>query len=334
MSGYPSHQVISPPGLSPYLVGEYKLESITGVPNDDEVIRIHAVLRVANKLVDVQGMSDPSLLSHISEHLFDVQMAKYIQRCAQTGPSPHESVAVSRSTERTNEVTDAQINNLGTGSNHAESYGSVQTTSDITIHDAIARSIQLAERSNQLIERSNQIVDRLTEVVERCSQPAERSNDPAEKFSELVGRLNEHLERSNHIAEASTKLVENLGGVLRNINRVLVRIQHAIVRSHRGNTLCAIDCLTNEKGEASTRDNWTSFSWLSKTYPNNSTKVSVIINGGTQFGHVYGEAVAHFLRFHGIGNEYFKDGSSLTLVAEKEGDARARLGSYLTSCLG
>ena len=52
MSNYPADQVLSPPDLPPYLESVYKLEPIVGVPTDDQVIGIHNVIRVANKVVE------------------------------------------------------------------------------------------------------------------------------------------------------------------------------------------------------------------------------------------------------------------------------------------
>ncbi|CAE6423560.1 unnamed protein product [Rhizoctonia solani] len=71
------NQVHSPPQLPLYLKKVYDLKPIVGVPSDEEVIGIHAVIRVANKVVDVEDMGDPTLLARLSEHLFSVQLARY-----------------------------------------------------------------------------------------------------------------------------------------------------------------------------------------------------------------------------------------------------------------
>ncbi|KAG8731959.1 hypothetical protein FRC11_001353, partial [Ceratobasidium sp. 423] len=80
MPSYSTNQTIFPPDLPAYLENVYKLHPIVGEPNDDEVIGIHAVIRVATKVVDVQGMGDPLLLARLEEHLFNVQIAKYKSR--------------------------------------------------------------------------------------------------------------------------------------------------------------------------------------------------------------------------------------------------------------
>ncbi|KAL5632022.1 hypothetical protein ACGC1H_000147 [Rhizoctonia solani] len=77
MTSYPTNQVLSPPNLPPYLNSICKLNPIVGVPSDERVIEIHTTIRVANRVVNLQGMGDFSLLSRLSEHLFNAQMARY-----------------------------------------------------------------------------------------------------------------------------------------------------------------------------------------------------------------------------------------------------------------
>ncbi|KAG8750671.1 hypothetical protein FRC11_010193 [Ceratobasidium sp. 423] len=120
----------------------------------------------------------------------------------------------------------------------------------------VEQSRQPAERSDRLTERFNELFERFNHLTEQSHQPAQRANELAERSNELADRanqlmekLNQSSERSNQLAEEANKPVEKLGDLLKNINRVLVGIQHAIVRSHKGNTVNAIDCLVNEKGE-------------------------------------------------------------------------------------
>ncbi|CAE6400578.1 unnamed protein product [Rhizoctonia solani] len=77
MSRCPDGQIYSPPELPPYLKEAYNLKPVVGVPNDQELVEIYAVIRIVHKTVDIPGMGSTSLLSHLSEHLFNVQMAKY-----------------------------------------------------------------------------------------------------------------------------------------------------------------------------------------------------------------------------------------------------------------
>ncbi|KAH7335729.1 hypothetical protein B0J17DRAFT_719352 [Rhizoctonia solani] len=76
MTNYPPDQVCSPPELPPYL-NISELKSIVGVPDDEEMFGIHAVIRMAQRFVDVPDICTHELLSRLSEHLFNAQMARY-----------------------------------------------------------------------------------------------------------------------------------------------------------------------------------------------------------------------------------------------------------------
>ncbi|CAE6439317.1 unnamed protein product [Rhizoctonia solani] len=77
MTDYPNVQIYSPPELPPYLESVHHLQPIVGVPNDDELIGIFSVILVAEKAAEIPGMGNPGLIFRLSEHLFDVQMARY-----------------------------------------------------------------------------------------------------------------------------------------------------------------------------------------------------------------------------------------------------------------
>ncbi|KAH7335862.1 hypothetical protein B0J17DRAFT_56767 [Rhizoctonia solani] len=359
---YPSCQVCLPPELPTYLKNVYDLKPVVGIPEDEEVIGIHAVLQAARKASETRYRSKYSLITfpsdatyappvlpvhmavnldpicgapsdeeimkvhdaaqtyqefrrfpamfdarvhmELSQHLFDIQMARYMRLASESPPNPGpETVARSqistRSMER--EITTAEeavvpTNNAGSGANTAPVQES-SPTHGTDIRDLMERSNQLAERFNQLLEHSNEITERhshtadksdsqalgerFNQVLERLAQLVERSQQPAERSERLVERFNELFERSNHLmqqldppaqranqlAEQANIFRERLGDVMGNINRVLVRIQHAIVRNHKGNTVSALDCLVNEKGETATvsdKTSYASFGWLLK----------------------------------------------------------------------
>lgn len=86
-------QAYDPPRLPNYLRNVYDLKTIVGVPSDEEIIGIHAVIRTAFNVshgeshrrygsvclvflivLKVPGMFDPVLSMHLSQHLFEVQM--------------------------------------------------------------------------------------------------------------------------------------------------------------------------------------------------------------------------------------------------------------------
>ncbi|CAE6493339.1 unnamed protein product [Rhizoctonia solani] len=185
------------------------------------------------------------------------------------------------------------------------------------------------ERSNQIAERANQLVDNL-----KRSHPLEQSNALFERVNQLFERLNEHLNQSNQIAKESVPPVEKIGEILGNVNRVLVRIQHAIIRNHRDNTVRALECLVNEKGETPSMSRTTENRTYSDFSVGNSHCLPVAINGVLQNSYMSDSWLGEFIRFYGIDEGLFDNATTVHVKAGKMDAARIRLSEYLTSCLG
>ncbi|KAB5590479.1 hypothetical protein CTheo_6061 [Ceratobasidium theobromae] len=69
--------VYNPPVLPPYLAATHELKSITGVPTDEQVKAIHAVIRAVNVMSHIPALHDPDVSMKLGQHLFEVQMAVY-----------------------------------------------------------------------------------------------------------------------------------------------------------------------------------------------------------------------------------------------------------------
>ncbi|QRW24064.1 laminin domain protein [Rhizoctonia solani] len=280
MTCYPAEEVCEPPVLPPYLKAICDLQPIVGVPSDEEIIGVHAVVRVANQVVnvpdicdsmllaglsehlfdvqmakyrskhskklslagtiyippqlpphlprqleikytEVPSMFDPQLDAELSQHLFDLQMAKYMERRvsgqinhAHPGTSTSQFIVSAPAFQESNSKGPTLNDHNRTGNDFAQEYRQTQATLETQICHAMQQSNRLAKQANQLTERSNWLA-----------------------------------EQSNRLVEQSNRPVEKLGDALEKINKVLVGIQHAIVRSHKGNTISALDCLVNEIGE-------------------------------------------------------------------------------------
>ncbi|CAE6356540.1 unnamed protein product [Rhizoctonia solani] len=419
MSRCPDGQIYSPPELPPYLKDTYDLKPVVGVPKEQDLIEIHAVIQIVNKTVDIPGMGSTLLLSQLSEHLFNVQMAKYrskyinsmfpenttyepptlpahlsVQLEPVSGvPSDEDVIKVQDAIrayqqfanassdfdpnvnmELSQHLFDIQMARYTHRARHSHSasvphditsstsVSTIQQTDDVTEQHRVEPSVgldqpitgvpkmdiqaanlfveqtnQLTERTNLLIERSNQIAERANQLTERLNQPVEQSNNLVERFVELFGKLNGHLEQSNRLSELSTKPVEKLEEALRDISRVLARIQHAIVRNHKGNTIRAADCLTNEKGytPGGSESHFGTFDLLSSHFTGKAAcHLPVVINGDTQNLYLDDPWVGNLLRFYGIGEYYFDSKTNNILRVKDAGGARAVLGRYLSSCLG
>ncbi|KAG8755342.1 hypothetical protein FRC11_006104, partial [Ceratobasidium sp. 423] len=319
------------------------LEPISSAPSDEQVTKVHEAIRSYQKYSEIPSMFEPQVHAELSQHLFDIQMARYMSSAAQRQPSstPHETTQYptsSRVAERAVDVADETIahNNAGSGSSVTES----RQLQDTGIRDILERSNQLAERANQLSERSNQLIERSNQIAEQSNQPterprpdgpveqsADRSNQLAERFNELTGQLNQYFSRSNQLVEEYKKPVEQLGDVLRTINKVLVGIQHAIVRNCMSNTEDAVRCLVNEKGDTPKvpSDLWGS-------HP--GKKIHLQLAVGDVYSAIVDKQVAYFLRFYDIQGEFFKDHEKTELRDEQANTARKSLEAYWASALG
>ncbi|KAG9086626.1 hypothetical protein FS749_003520 [Ceratobasidium sp. UAMH 11750] len=68
---------LTPPVLPPFLTGTYDLKLVEGVPSDNEVKMVHAVVRALNEVANTPVLYDADLAMRLSMHLFSIQMARY-----------------------------------------------------------------------------------------------------------------------------------------------------------------------------------------------------------------------------------------------------------------
>ncbi|CUA74393.1 hypothetical protein RSOLAG22IIIB_11187 [Rhizoctonia solani] len=325
---FPEAMAYIPPALPTHL--SVQLEPISGAPSDEEIIKVQDAIRSYQQFANASSIFDPNINMELSQHLFDIQMARYTQRARTI-----------RRTEHTTEPERTYTNNFGTAAD-VEFDQPTQQAPGTQVRDAIERSNRLAEQANQLtertnllIERSNQIAEHANQLLERPNEPLQQSNSLVENFIELLGKLNGHFEHSHRIAELSIKPVEKLEEVLRDISRVLARIQHAIVRNNRNNTAKAADCLTNEKGytPGGEESHFGNLDCLSSHFSGQAACTLPVMINGTSHNLLLSDTwVGLFLRFYGIGEYYFESKTSNTL--KDAGGARVVLGRYLSSCLG
>ncbi|KEP48424.1 putative laminin domain protein [Rhizoctonia solani 123E] len=387
---FPSDATYVPPELPAHV--SVKLEPVSGAPSDDEVTRVQEALRLYQQFSHAPSMFDAHVNMELSQHLFNLQMARYMRVAGECHASPvpqtseRPGAPVQVATQSLEGPIDA-TNNAGTGASAVGIQLVSPSAPGVDVRELMERSNQLADRFNRLLEHSNkltercshpahetssqmsserfnQVLERLTQLFEQSSQPAGRSdrltecfdqllerfnhlveqsnesntkaNELADRANQLAEKHNESSECSNRLSEQANKSWERLGGVLGNINKVLVRIQHAIVRNHKGNTIGALDCLVNEKGETPPAlHNVVSLRWLSERfsgYPEWQTEVR--IDGAAHKIYIPDAWLGLFLYLYGIGKGLCESEATTTLLAGKEKDARARLSQYFSSCLG
>ncbi|CAE6374450.1 unnamed protein product [Rhizoctonia solani] len=396
LTTFPSDATYTPPVLPTHI--SINLEPVSGAPSDDQLTKVQDAIQTYQELRRIPSMFDAHINMELSQHFFDLQMARHMRVAgesqsspiSQTITGPRDPAPTPKSTSETTEVPTIATNNAGTGGNASVTYLTTQPASEINVGDLIQRSNQLLERSNQLLEqgsqsmdqlnsltlaerfnqvferlagltqrfhqpveqsdriteRSSQLIERFNQLLEQSNQPAheankltERSNELANRANELAEKLNQSHEQSNQLAKQANKPFEKLEEVLSNINRVLVGIQHAIVRNHKGNTVNAINCLVNDKGDLPGIMDPVSRSTIKELLQawdrdKPAYDFPITINGEAQNCCIPNYWLGDFLRFYGIFDELRQSKTSEDLKEGMELAARNRLSDYLSSCLG
>ncbi|CUA67642.1 hypothetical protein RSOLAG22IIIB_07500 [Rhizoctonia solani] len=170
-SALPNDVVYDPPTLPAYIPVE--LKPVNGPPSNEEVASVHTALRISESFANVPAsIFDPNLHVQLSQHLFDIQLARHIQRSIVKRLASVTSVA-QRQTVLPNDPGDTNAN-----SNTPPS-----TTSQI---------VETMETQNPPVDQSGTI-----------NQPISRHNPSASgelrKLSELMIEIRDTLKSGNRI---------------------------------------------------------------------------------------------------------------------------------------
>ncbi|CAE6536406.1 unnamed protein product [Rhizoctonia solani] len=232
---FPSDATYAPPALPAHIA--ITLEPVLGAPSDEDIVKVQDAVRAYQHFSSVPSMFNPLVNMELSQHLFDIQMARYMRHAGENQPIPEPQVTatsegLAQIVERAYTGADVATNNAGTGA--VEVPRTPQPSLGVDVRELIERSNQLAERFNQLLERSNelversgqtpadqsgsqslaerfnQVVERLTQLIEQSHQPTERSDQLTERFNELFERFNQLTEQSHQPAKKVNELAEQL----------------------------------------------------------------------------------------------------------------------------
>ncbi|EUC58380.1 hypothetical protein RSOL_250140, partial [Rhizoctonia solani AG-3 Rhs1AP] len=75
---------------NPYIPIE--LKTVTGSPSNEDVSSVHTALRISESFVNVPSIFDPDLHVQLSQHLFDIQLARHVQRSIMKRSTPQNQV--------------------------------------------------------------------------------------------------------------------------------------------------------------------------------------------------------------------------------------------------
>ncbi|CAE6400714.1 unnamed protein product [Rhizoctonia solani] len=332
---FPSDTTYIPPDLPTHIT--INLEPISGAPSDEEMTKVQDAFQCYQELRRFPSMFDARVNMELSQHLFNIHMARYMRLTgeSQPNPMPTSSAKSPRQTvEQAPNAPDApdileeptvSTNNAGTGADAAGNHQASQSPPHVSPMDS----------SNERVEQPTRTADQ-SNLASQSNQQVERFNQLFERFNRLIEQSSQNTVKANELAEKANNSWERFGDVLGNVNRVLVGIQHALVRNHHGNAISALDCLVNEKGMTpAVMDNGFTFRRLSELFSGDPERqTQAIIDGATHNIYIPDVWVGYFLNFYGIGAGLCESETTFKLRFGKQKDARARLSKYLSSCLG
>ncbi|KAJ1300496.1 hypothetical protein OPQ81_005309 [Rhizoctonia solani] len=212
---FPSDATYTPPVLPAHVVPN--LEPILGAPSDEEIIKVQDAIQIYQEFRRVPSMYDACVNMQLSQHLFDIQMARHMRIAGESPPSSMlQTTAAAENLAPVGELNRNRAeeaieptNNAGTGAKVDVTHPSPPTAHGSEMRELMGRSNQLAERFNQLLERSNELMERHTQPDHSKSQAlAERFNQVLERLTQLVRKSNEPSKHSDQLAERFSELLE------------------------------------------------------------------------------------------------------------------------------
>ncbi|CAE6514084.1 unnamed protein product [Rhizoctonia solani] len=255
---FPSDAKYTPPTLPGHVSAT--LEPVSGVPSNEELVKVQDAVRAYQHFSGVPSMFDPLINMELSQHLFDPQMARYM-RCAgenrtqpeaQASARPESPVQAANTNLNVSKEIISATNNAGTGSNAGGTHQPPHLTPGIDVRELMERSNQLAERFNTLLEQFNRLTEqhtqppdqsnsrsfaehfdrvfeRLTQLFESAHRPTE-SDQLAERFNQLLDRFNQLMEQSNQPAQRANELAEKLNRIAERANELAEQAQKPLER--------------------------------------------------------------------------------------------------------
>ncbi|CAE6527573.1 unnamed protein product [Rhizoctonia solani] len=230
---FPSNATYTPPSLPAHI--SVTLGTVSGVPTNEEMIKVQEAVRSYQQFSHVPSMFDAQVNMELTQHLFDLQMARYTQLASEYQPSSTSQTTTAlggsvRSVQPPN-ITEGAIsatNNAGTGVSAAGVHLTSSLAPTIDTSELMERPNQLAARFNLLLERSNELAERSFQPTAQASQPTERINEVFERLGRLEARVHQPVEQSDRLTERFNQMLERFSEAIEQMNQPVQQInQHA-----------------------------------------------------------------------------------------------------------
>ncbi|CAE6455621.1 unnamed protein product [Rhizoctonia solani] len=253
MLGDPFDQTWTPPELPAFLKNVCDLKPIQGAPSDEEMIGIHAVVRVANKAADIQGISDPTLIPQLLGHLFEVQMARYQSKylgamfpknSTYTPPTlpVHITVQLGPVTGAPPEEEIGKVHEaIRSYQQFANAPSLFDPRVDMELHQHLF-DIQMARYRQRARSQARVHTSLSSAAVQETYEAEETTNNAGTGDNAIESRLltrpindasvHEAIERSNRFAEQTNQLAERANLLIEQSNRISERVNQLLERAN------------------------------------------------------------------------------------------------------
>lgn len=276
-----------PPSLPAHI--PVKLDPVIGPPSDDQLQSAQTALRTLDSLANVASLFDTDLSMHLSQHLFDLQMARHFQRSiggqprAQPPPPNHSSTGTGTCTN-----TGTQGSNIIDNSNTSPGGSPSQR-----------------------------------EPPESGGAERDRTQGVNTDLADKPTAADE--ERRTTESKESTKALVEIREILKDVIKVLVASQNSLAKGFNSSRRAPGDgysfgahSLINSKGETPEMQGLPTTRSCSWYYESTGfvEKLSATL-------------LARYLQFYGIGSEMIEAGIVPSIKPGKEEDAKKLLMKHL-----
>ncbi|CUA67644.1 hypothetical protein RSOLAG22IIIB_07502 [Rhizoctonia solani] len=277
-----------PPTLPAYIPIE--LKPVTGPPSNEEIGSVHTALRISESFVNVPSIFDPDIHVQLSQHLFDIQLARHIQRSITRRSAPAPSAPINQSVPHEDPAETGATNAPGTH------------TSSITTS---GQAIESTKTQHPPPERPNP-PDEIT------SHPNPSETNELRGTADLMIQIRDKLERMTRVLIGSqNSLARGFNSSIVNRNYEYKSISHNL----------GAHSLINDDGEVPESHGLPTFA------PIRNGMYSYV---GFSLENLTENIVARYLRFYSIGEEMIEESEEgLKIKSDMLGDAKNLLSKRL-----
>ncbi|KAF8599498.1 hypothetical protein BDV93DRAFT_526028 [Ceratobasidium sp. AG-I] len=348
-----------PPKLPAYLEDAFELKPVVGVPTDDEVKNIHALIRTVENASQVPALCNPAFSMELAQHLFDVQLARHREKypinifpsgVTYTPPALPSHINVSLGPV-VGPPSDDEIKSVHTALRTSENLANIPSmfNSDLSMNISqhlfdiqFARHIQRSNEGRYMACESGAGMSGSQDAAANVSPPpAERIRVPmnytpdTESAIELTAVSRPDPPSispdTNVLLAGTSRVIEQLKANQEQNDRLMTGIQEALKTERTAITQMMIKLHNHSARGSNTCDDHT-YHHIVNEYgeaPTNCRVPGVCTGTGYYFWcNMSDSEVAQYLQFYNIGLNFIQQGNPTTLRSGCKEAACVLLGRY------